>query len=133
VYIYYIFVTVYPSKVRSFQVAQIANTSISLIWLDPKLLGTLPPIYQIQCISPIEVCQERPSTNRVEESSSLTFTYNDLLPNINYTFSICAHNSMTLSYVDQKRFNVKCQNKNALTKEGCMCLFKYILDELHTF
>jgi len=88
-------------------------------WLEPTMLGKLPSIYRIQCISPIEACQARPSTNRVEESSSLTFMYNDLLPNINYTFRISSHNSMTISYIRTGKINTKHRNENVLTKEGC--------------
>lgn len=95
------------------------NALISLAWVKPNQLGTIPPIYRINCKSPVEACEFRKSTRNLVETSNLMFTYKDLLPNINYTFTVCAHNSMTISYGVQGGPRFKCDDLETLTKEGC--------------
>ena len=114
-------ISAYPNTFHTFQVTNYTNSSLSMSgWRNLTQLGRLPPIYLIECVSPSDACKAKLSTSRIKESSNLAFTYTDLLPNINYTFRICIHNGMSITYI-QSHYGpkVKCHDKTTLTKEGC--------------
>jgi len=95
-----------------------------MTWIEPEVIGILPPIYQIQCSPNVACSSKTPSTNRIENTSGLSFTYNDLQPNVAYTFHICTHNAMSISN-NKGRVNCadKLNNDKTITKDGCKLFF----------